>query len=283
MNKPTLTIFANFRINNEERYQRMKDSFESFKDINATKWVVNVRGLYKLKTILFLREHLGEKLYSYTLESRKGWFYDTRNMLPQIDTDFVFFWIEDHINMVDVDIYEEILSEMKENKCDQLTYSWYMDSYSKIFEPIKESESERLNFFYINKKNIKIVEDINKGFFYTVAAQGIFSVSFFLKIINCNPKVRRHLKDTPFDFEKRSTDLDFINFKYSLPKFELFACIDDNLFEDNYCLIDRGLYISKFNRIEMLKSERIMNSKIYELKFFLHRAKNFLLKFINIT
>ncbi|WP_157834490.1 hypothetical protein [Candidatus Ruthturnera calyptogenae] len=53
MNTPTLTIFANFRINNEERYQRMKDSFESFKDIKAQKWVINVRGSYKLKTIFF--------------------------------------------------------------------------------------------------------------------------------------------------------------------------------------------------------------------------------------
>ena len=52
---PTLTIFANFRINNEERYQRMKNSFMSFKDINAQKWVINVRGSYKLKTILFLK------------------------------------------------------------------------------------------------------------------------------------------------------------------------------------------------------------------------------------
>ena len=112
----SLTIFANFKIDNEERYLRMKDSFISFKDISAEKWVINIRGSYKSDTFDFLEEHLGEKLYHYDLQSSNGWFHDTRVMLKDINSDYIFFWIEDHINMADVTIYDNILKDMCEIK-----------------------------------------------------------------------------------------------------------------------------------------------------------------------
>ena len=91
MSKTSLVVFANFRINNEERYLRLKDSFFSFKDISAKKWVINIRGSYKEQTKFFLQEHLQDKFYHHNIESKKGWFHDTRTMLKDIDSDFVFF------------------------------------------------------------------------------------------------------------------------------------------------------------------------------------------------
>ncbi len=49
----SLTIFANFRINDSEVLQRMKDSFLSFKDIDSKQWLINVRGKYKLQALFF--------------------------------------------------------------------------------------------------------------------------------------------------------------------------------------------------------------------------------------
>ena len=120
----SLTIFANFKIDNEERYLRMKDSFISFKDIPAERWVINIRGSYKRDTFDFLKGHLGEKLFHYDLQSSNGWFHDTRVMLKDINSDYVFFWIEDHINMADVTIYDNILKDLCENKVDHFIYSW---------------------------------------------------------------------------------------------------------------------------------------------------------------
>ena len=108
-----LTIFANFRIDNNERYLRMKDSFFSFKDISSDQWVINVRGKYKEKTLAFLKQHLGEKLHSFELDSPQGWFCDSRKMLEIINGDYVFFWIEDHINQVNIEKFDQILLEMK--------------------------------------------------------------------------------------------------------------------------------------------------------------------------
>ena len=56
--KPSLAIFTNFLIDNDERLQRMKDSFYSFKDIKAKEWVINIRGSLKHKAGNFLRKEL---------------------------------------------------------------------------------------------------------------------------------------------------------------------------------------------------------------------------------
>jgi len=266
MSKPTLTIFANFRINNEERYQRMKDSFDSFKDINAQKWVINVRGSYKLKTILFLRENLGEKLYPHLIESGKGWFYDTKSMLHQIDTDFVFFWIEDHINMTDIKKYDNILLEMKKNEVDNLLYSWWHDGTRKILKYINGKQTNNLNIYDMSLDNVHKIEKNIRRPFYIVSAVSISSLKFFSKIINTDhPKLKRWPKKTPFDFEKKSTDTKFLPFNFALPKCELFASIDDDNGAKGYSLINRRQYHNRLSR-EQIKSNEYGKKRLFFLK-----------------
>ena len=69
MHNTSLVVFANFRIDNKERYLRLKDSFFSFKDISAEKWVINIRGSYKEQTKNFLQEHLKNKFYHYDMKN----------------------------------------------------------------------------------------------------------------------------------------------------------------------------------------------------------------------
>jgi hypothetical protein len=263
MKTPSLTIFANFRINNEERYLRMRDSFLSFKNISAEKWVINIRGSHKEKTLNFLNKHLEDKLYHYQLESKKGWFADTREMLKDIDSDFVLFWIEDHINIADVKVYNNILHEMKQNGCNQLTYTWWYHELRDVFAPIKTADSAFLDYFDINLISIKKVEANEGRYIIPLSIPGIFSYDFFENIIKSDhPKLKRWPRATPFDFEKRSTDIEFMNFKHALPKFELFASIDDNnRSKSKYCLIDRGLYEDRVNRWEMLTEEGRVNKR----------------------
>ena len=97
MSNPTLTIFANFRLDSEERFLRMKDSFLSFKDIDAERWIINIRGRHKVEAGRFLEAQLGSRLALYQLESPEGWFHDSRIMAATIETEYVFFWVEDHL------------------------------------------------------------------------------------------------------------------------------------------------------------------------------------------
>ena len=45
MNK--ISVFANFYIDSEERFLRLKDSFFSFYKSNFSSWHINIRGEYK--------------------------------------------------------------------------------------------------------------------------------------------------------------------------------------------------------------------------------------------
>ncbi len=260
MHNVSLVIFANFRIDNKERYLRMQDSFLSFKDISAQKWVVNIRGKYKEKAFIFLNEHLKGKLYRHQLESEKGWFYDTKKMLESIDSDFVLIWIEDHINMVDVSKYDEILNEMHKNNCEHLAYSWWHDKSKRKFNLLTEKGSKNLNFYKINEESIKTIENDMRHYFYIISLASIMSSSLFKKIISSShPFLKRWPKELPFDFEKRSTDLEFVPFIHAVPKIELFASIDDDHGSPGYSLISRSLYPNRETRENLRRIERKQN------------------------
>lgn len=243
----TLTIFANFYINDEERFLRMKDSFMSFKDIEAKKWVINVRGKYKFETLFFLHDNLGDKLIPHTLESEKGWFNDTRLMLDSIDTDFVFFWVEDHINLINIKKYEEILNEMKESNSEYLCYSWWF--FGESIEPYKALEKKEYNnisTFLLDKEFMRKIEHQKV---YIISMAGFFSTQLFKKIIaNGPPLLRAYSKFCPFDFEKGGGDTEWLPIHYALPKYELFASIDDG--GQGYSLQSRGLYPKRILRPE---------------------------------
>ena len=87
----SLCIFANFFIDNEERLQRMKDSFNSFKDINPEEWRINIRGRFKMEAGHFLQKELGEQLNLNYIETKKGWFHDSFSFMKDVKSDFIFF------------------------------------------------------------------------------------------------------------------------------------------------------------------------------------------------
>ena len=64
----SLTVFANILIYDEERFQRLQESFFSFYKCDINYWVINVRGKYKEQTKLFLEKNLGKNIF-YTSDS----------------------------------------------------------------------------------------------------------------------------------------------------------------------------------------------------------------------
>ena len=106
---PSLCIFANFYIDNDERFLRMRDSFFSFCDVQPDEWKINIRGRLKHHAAHFLRSELGAKADIYFLESPKGWSYDSYTYMANATSDYVLFWIEDHICLVDSEHLKALL------------------------------------------------------------------------------------------------------------------------------------------------------------------------------
>lgn len=226
----TITIFTNFYINSEENFLRMKDSFFSFYKIDSNEWIVNIRGSYKNEAHVFLNSMLGKKALITTNESGKGWFFDTRLMLNNITSDYILYWVEDHINTATISTIHKILEEMRMYNVDYLCSSWWQ--YYKKNNPYKNisvSKYKYIDVINIDKSNIKKILNVDKDY-YLISSLGLFSTALFRKIINTNhPILRRWPKETPFDLEKRGVDTQWLPIRCAIPVKEIFAPIDDDL------------------------------------------------------
>ena len=241
MSRPTLSIFANFKIDSPERLQRMKDSFMSFMQINATKWVVNIRGEYKDDARGYLKEKLEGRLVLFQLDSPQGWFYDSRKMALEIESEFVFFWVEDHI-CLHLDKVVPTLEEMKSKRLDVLTYSFCHENQARAYYGNEDIvEGVHLDWFEHTCRNNSIIQQNINGGVRLVSCVSIMTNFLFRKILFENKKFVWP-KETPFDFEISPTELQFLPLKRAIPRHELFASIDDDNAVPNTCLISRGLY-----------------------------------------
>ena len=253
----TLSIFGNFYIDSEERLQRMKDSFLSFKNINAVKWVINARGPYKKEAMAFLLEELGSRLVGFELEDPEGWFHDSRIMLKSIDAQFVLFWIEDHISLVsDISLYDKIIHEMEIAGVEILYTSWFWAR--EEYELIPQNEMLQINWFDLDEDTFPLLQQKSPKF-YIIYCQGIFDIALFTRLISDDDEKQaiKWPKETPFDFEKSSYDDHWLPIRTGLSKQELFASIDDDSIAPGSSLISRGLYPARETRKVMGNSEHI--------------------------
>jgi hypothetical protein len=246
----SLTIFTNFRINDEERFQRMKDSFNSIKEINAAKWIINVRGDYRDETSSFLKNNLKNLVEIHNLESKKGWFYDTKILLDNIKTDYILYWTEDHINLASINDFNSILQELELTNTDYMFTSWFIfDKMTNVYKNINMTQMKFIDVFDLDKILAKKIKKTHPHH-YIISLQGIFKTTLFKKIVNSkHPYLRRWPKETPFDLEKKITDIEFLPFKTAIPKYELFAPIDDDMCGYPCSLQTRGLYPKRELRI----------------------------------
>lgn len=268
---PSLSIFANFFIDNDERLQRMKDSFRSFHNVDAVEWVINIRGKYKLEAGEYLHAELGKKLYLSYLNSGLGWLHVSKKISKKITADYVLFWIEDHILLAQPKILNKCIYEMNQFNVDILCYSWYiqslMDLY-KIIEPYgagkyitaRKIDSNATIKIIDKLKERKPILGIPKDDFYVISASSIIKKDFFKKVLlSKKPYLKRRPRKTPHDFEKRSKDNFASIIRTAWPVQELFVCIDDDLGKTGYSLISRGLYPDRISRKLLLNKEEKPN------------------------
>lgn len=260
----SLIIFSNFRINDLERFNRMKDSFHSIKSINALKWVINVRGIYSKDVKKYLEDNLKDLVIVSEIESGKGWFYDTRRLIKNINSDYLLYWTEDHINLVPTNNFSLILQEMSVTDSEYLFISWFIfDKLTGVYDKIEKKELNHIYYFTLNNKLTKEIKKSHPDH-YIISAQGIFKTQLFKKIIKSkHPFLRRWPKETPFDLEKKITDTLFLPLKTAIPKYEIFAPIDDDMGGYPCSLQTRGKY--PIREIRKITNKSSINPKYINL------------------
>lgn len=181
-----LTVFANMLINNPRRFQHLKDSFFSFKDISDN-WLINIRGNLRNEVIEFLQEELGDQMILFELLDEKraggGWFKNSLEMLSKAKYDYIFMWNEDHLNLIPQETYLEIVQDMTRENVDYLMYSWWIfGEYRKNFLTGNLEEHKYIDTVYLTKKLWK--RQLKKGYDkYIISMAGIFDKEFLIKLL----------------------------------------------------------------------------------------------------
>lgn len=228
-----ISVFGNFLINDERRFERLKKSFLSFYKADIDSWVVNIRGSYKYQVKDFLIKKINSNLNISFKDSSNGWFYDTHELLKYLNTEYIFLWNEDHINLKNEIFFNRIVDEVIENDLDHLIYSLHYGGHSVESFSLNESiKSENLIFINCDKKiHLKRINLINQknlmGHSYIISLISIIKKNLFEKIINSNdPLIKRWPKNTPFDFEKSDLDVHWLPLKIGTTTEEFFKCMD---------------------------------------------------------
>lgn len=253
-----VTVFSNFFINDEERFLRLKDSFESIKDIKSDNWVINCRGSFSDQVNYFLSQNLNEKLIFSNIDNKKNWYNDTFLMLKNIKKNHVFYWIEDNICVIDSSLLNKVLIEFINSNCDHLQYSfWQHHIKHKPYQGFLKFQTKSLNHYYIDKDSITSIQARDNEN-YIISLAGVFSFKLFeMLLTKRSPFFRRWPKTLPFDMEKRVNDKFWLPIKISMPKFELFATIDDDMGGVKGSLISRGLYPNRVGEIDRTKKSKL--------------------------
>jgi hypothetical protein len=280
-----ICIFANFFIDNDERFKRMQDSFASFKDLNPTEWRINVRGRFKQQTSYFLKSEINQRLKLSQLDSKKGWLYDSLQIMNGCDSNYILFWVEDHICLVEPETLHKVCQEMEHLGADQCLYSFLHKKHTEIFQVVSPVKSGSLIDIWTIDKNFNLaVRQSLKRDFYVTSAVTITKINTFLKILRSNrPIFRRWPIDLPFDFEKKYSDRVINNFRYAIPKLELFASIDDDHGAEGYCLISRGHYPNNISRSELKRIEFRPNSMLENISQNVPKVKILFLNSITLN
>lgn len=238
-----ITVFTNFRIDNPERLQRMKDSCLSMQEIDVARWVVNIRGRCAAEAEAFLSATLGARAAISRVESGDGWFADTRPMLDHIATDYVLYWIEDHICLVPGGVVDGVIDEMRASGAETLMYSFFQfGNRKRQYDGIPR---ERLGFIEVfdhtRETNALLRSRPNTP--YIISLCSIFSTALLRRIVATDDVTANSWPpETPFAAEKSPEDDHWLPVRTALARFELFGCIDDDHITPNSSLMARGMY-----------------------------------------
>ncbi|OGG72659.1 hypothetical protein A3A38_00275 [Candidatus Kaiserbacteria bacterium RIFCSPLOWO2_01_FULL_53_17] len=263
-----LTVFANMLINSEERFEHLKDSFESFCDVSDD-WLINIRGKKRDVVIEYLKERLGDKATFFELlNDARGWTTNAFDIVKHAKHPYILLWNEDHMNIAPQEHLRRVAEEMREQKAEFLLHSWWQKGkFKKQFEVLPLERGETIDAVTIDKEEWKKLRVAGYEP-YLISLVGIFEKSFLERLLQHDRymlplsftrglyslmtlfqrlgvrfdqkvwfhkvngilrfKLRRNSKETPHDFEKGPDRFDVLPIRMAFTNQELFVCMDDD-------------------------------------------------------
>lgn len=180
-----LSVFANIKIDDPERLERLKDSYFSFSTLSDN-WVVNINGKLSREAISFLKDELGERMTLFNLlNDDRGWITNALQMMPAVRHDYLLLWNEDHMNMLSAEKTRAVVDEVIHDRVDYMHYGHY-EHWRRKFDRVRESGiikiGTTIDVADITKENIRLFFPVQKREC-LVSSSGIFRKEYLTSIM----------------------------------------------------------------------------------------------------
>lgn len=256
----SITVISNFYIDSDERFLRLKSSLDSFIDADISKWIINVRGSLAVEVGIYLTKKLKNKLYLFNKNSKYGWAHDTSEIAELIETEYVQYWVEDHICTISHKELDDVYESIIKSDIDIFNYSFFgLGAHFKEFNKLQYNTIGYVNYLKYDMISNSIRQTNCKNLYrgvetFLVSLISVFKTQFFKKLLlEKFPILPIWPKHLPFNFEKNAKATYLLPFNIGFPSIEIFASIDDDGHIPNSSLISRELYPNRVDRETMLR------------------------------
>ena len=261
-----VTVVINCLLDQEYRRFRLINLIKklNFEDITLS---VRTRGRFAFRSMEELKNEIDLQVKHtsfYFGDEYQEWRTNTYLQVEEASTDYILFLQEDHALTCDESVFRSCIDEVIKYDVDVWQPSFFFEYY-KNREMLAKKKCQDSDLNYIREISIEEWEAIPNGDKnYLISLVGLYKTELAKKFLVSNrPRIREYSSKLPFDFEQPQKEKWFLPIKYSLPRVEIFACIDDDLSIPHSSLIARGLHendnirISKYHQKREIKCSNI--------------------------
>ena len=100
---------------------------------------------YKYDVAKYIKSKVSCDITILFLESKSGWFADTKVLYEHIEDEYLFYWVEDHLPQISADTFNKLVADMSSTNVQYLSYSFFgLGSHYNEFNLINDRYSYEL-------------------------------------------------------------------------------------------------------------------------------------------
>jgi len=225
------SLYGNIFLNSEHKMELAIKSLSLWTEyLGAVSGLIRVRGAYSNDFDSRSRDITrGQNLKVIQGSDFIKWRNQAIFDLEGYSSKYIFLFLEDHIPAPASPPFREILSQLQDQDCDLLQYSWY-PQYSKWRNRFLRSDNlkcERVVSYEVDNNSLSAL--LQEDFRWVISITGIYKRSFLLGILKSSfPIIKKTNPRAPFDLEKNPESTRFLPCKLGLPVNEIGICVDDD-------------------------------------------------------
>lgn len=244
-----LSIIFNVYIANDDKFHRLIESISRLESLSNIEVLVSVRGPMAQRVADILEDDKRCQWKISHLELRDdgdSWMCVTKSLLEKINAETVVICQEDHW-LVNSHLLWELYLDFKEKEIDYAGISFHPQvlntskTYGRFSVPADDTGNLTTYAFH-NRKDTKDLYSL-----FAISLLGMFSREYLANLLGKRLEYPIfYPSSTPFVFERKFRSKSIYPLRLAVPKFEIFACVDDDHGIPGYSLNSRmGLVTTK--------------------------------------